>query len=374
MTNDISRLDSRDVYEKGFASIRAKLETRFYSSMAEFSADLAHILSSELGVEPANTLQLQEQMTGRPQDMSIEVREKRKLAKRIIKAVQPAIDDAFRKESELSGRPFEKQMKDLDLMLESGIFSRRDSVALSGDGGHGPTQMASRDAPNEPVLVNGDVPEIEAPDNHSLGKDADVKVGNKLPAINGKVSVPEKDQSPIDEPMNDLTMRDASLDDAEALERAESIAQLHGELSADTEMILASHTPPASTDGLKKTVDKVKLPRKVHDIEPPTPPMSFEGNQQANLSSGGIMWYVEQFDPVGTTVHEERWTGPDVLRAMSEELSEMGDEELHEMGVDSFDYNGAVSESADVIVGTVKKTPGNAKKNGKAKRRFRGFR
>lgn len=374
MANDISRLDSRDVYEKGFASIRTKLENRFYTSMAEFSADLAHVLSSELGVESANTLQLQEQMIGKPQDMSIEVREKRKLAKRIIKAVQPAIDDAFRKESELSGRPFEKQMKDLDQMLESGIFSRRDSITLSGDAGHGPTRTASNDAPPEPVLVNGDIPEIGAPENQLLGRDADASVGKKLPVINGEVSMSKKDQSPLDEPMNDVTMHDASMDDAEALERAESIAQLHGELSADTEMILASHTPPASTDGLKKTIDKVKLPRKLHDVEPPTPPMSFEGSQQATLSSGGIMWYVEQFDPVGTTVHEERWTGPDVLRAMSEELSEMGDEELHEMGVDSFDYNGAVSESAEVISGIVKKIPGNAKKNGKAKRRFRGFR
>ena len=39
------------------------------------------------------------------------------------------------------------------------------------------------------------------------------------------------------------------------------------------------------------------------------------------------------FDPVGTTIHDERWMGQEVLRAMSEELSEMDDDELTGLGV-----------------------------------------
>ncbi|KAJ5416408.1 Zinc finger PHD-type [Penicillium cf. griseofulvum] len=37
---------------------------------------------------------------------------------------------------------------------------------------------------------------------------------------------------------------------------------------------------------------------------------------------------MQPFDPVGTTVHEERWTGRDVMRGMSEELSELDEDEL----------------------------------------------
>ena len=67
--------------------------------------------------------------------------------------------------------------------------------------------------------------------------------------------------------------------------------------------------------------------------EPPSPPMSMEGNQAATISQGGIPWYVEAFDPVGTTIHDERWMGQEVLRAMSEELSEMDEDELTGLGV-----------------------------------------
>lgn len=356
------QFDSKGIYEEGFSMIRRKLELRLYTSMTDFSTDLTHVFSSQLGVESTSTVELQEQMVGRAHDMSLELREKRKLAKRIIRAVQPAIDDAFRKESELSGRPFEKQMRDLDQMLDNTIMSRRDFIATS----------VEDDVKTEAVLATGDraserkssEPGSKHVTTNGIAHIADV---NKNSVANGHVN---EDQ--------DTSVHDVSMDDAEALERAESIAQLHGELSADTEMILATHTPPASTDGIKKTVDEVKFPpKKLQDIEPPTPPMSFEGNQQASLAFGGVMWYVEQFDPVGTTVHEERWTGPDVLRAMSEELSEMGDDELHEMadgyGNDaSINVNGDVSGAVDTD--DEKKKGGQLKKNGKPKRKWRGFR
>ena len=340
--------------------------------MMDFSADLAHVFNSELGLESSNTLDLQEQMEGRALDMSVELREKRKLAKRIIKAVQPAINDAARKESELSGRPYEKQMRDLDQMLEGSVFSRRDSVDRTGDAMQLTNGNANDDSHSNDVVVNGDISAMETPEEQqeqpSEGT-TDGELGIKSVPVTSETAL-GNEEPPADQSAHDVSMHDAPLDDPEALERAESIAQLHGELSAQTAMILASHTPPASTDDVKKTVEEVQLRRKVHDVEPPTPPMSFEGNQQASLTSGGIMWYVEQFDPIGTTVHEERWTGPDVLRAMSEELSEIGDEELQEMGVESYDAADPSVDSAKED----KKIPSNTKKNGKPRRKWRGFR
>lgn len=52
----------------------------------------------------------------------------------------------------------------------------------------------------------------------------------------------------------------------------------------------------------------------------------------APLRKGGIPWYFERFDPVGTTIHDERWDG--AARAMSAELSELDEEELTELGID----------------------------------------
>ena len=61
---------------------------------------------------------------------------------------------------------------------------------------------------------------------------------------------------------------------------------------------------------------------------PLTPPRS-EQEQNTSLTTGGVPWYMEAFEPVGTTVHEEKWTGRDVLRDMSEALTEIGDDELN---------------------------------------------
>ena len=361
------RFDSRGIYEEGFLLIRKKLEQRTYTTIAEFSSDLTQVFTSQLGFKSSNTAELQEQMVGRAHDMNSDLREKRKLAKRIIKAIQPAIDDAARKESELNGRPYEKQIRDLDQLLESSISSRRDSLANSSIDLHAKTDMMED---IEVSHVNG----VATVDGHA--REIFVAADMNAVAVGEVNSIADGDgkddaEHGVD---NDVSMHDISLDDPEALERAESIAQLHGELSKDAEMILATRTPPASMDGIKKTVDEVQLPKKVHDVEPPTPPMSFEGNQQASLTSGGIMWYVEQFDPVGTTVHEERWTGPDVLRAMSEELSEIGDDELHEMGVDSESNDIEVTVDTPEDATDLKKKQGALKKNGKPRRKWRGYR
>ena len=61
--------------------------------------------------------------------------------------------------------------------------------------------------------------------------------------------------------------------------------------------------------------------------EPLTPPRS-EKNLLNPLHNGGIPWYLEPFDIHGTTVHEPIWAGREVLKAMSEDLSELDDDEL----------------------------------------------
>jgi NuA3 HAT complex component NTO1 len=61
--------------------------------------------------------------------------------------------------------------------------------------------------------------------------------------------------------------------------------------------------------------------------EPLTPPRS-EKNLLNPLHNGGIPWYLEPFDIHGTTVYEPVWAGREVLKAMSEDLSELDDDEL----------------------------------------------
>lgn len=337
--------------------MKQKLNTRAYTSVAVFSADLAKVLSSDLGVEVANTAELQQQVSGRATDMTAEQRERRKLAKRIVKAVQPALEQALRNESELNGRPYEKQIRELDMMLDHSILSRRDSFACS----------ANEDGIDLQFFLKP--PEShDAPPNLENRESAE---GTRDVGVNVFISSGRKEENPDGAETNN-----APIEAEEELD--ESIAQLNGELSADAELIIMADTPPASTSGMKGGVIHAQVnhagKEKASAPAPPTPPLSLEGLQQPSLTYGGIPWYVEPFDPDGTTTHEERWTGPEVLREMSEELTDIDDEELQGLG--NMGYVSKKQEIPPPVMAPATPAARNpkVKKNGKLRRRWRGFR
>ncbi|KAJ5518716.1 Zinc finger PHD-type [Penicillium expansum] len=247
-------LDGKGVFAAGLMSIRQRLNERFYPSVAAFSSDLASLFTSEIGVEPAgDTAELQAQISGRAPELSLEQREKRKLAKRIIKVIQPSLEDAIRKESELNRKPFEKELKELDVILDHSLMSRSgDSVEPEGD-----TELSEELTPAEDTMK----------------------------------SVPTYYRHPT--------------------------------------------------------------------------PVLTEQDQQLPLALGGIQWYMQPFDPVGTTVHEERWTGRDVMRGMSEELSELDEDELEGLKdlVDDGDLKGQAT-----------RTPAASQQNPRRTQRLRGSR
>jgi NuA3 HAT complex component NTO1 len=340
--------------------VRTKLNTRSYTSVAVFSAELANVLSSDLGVEVANTAELQQQVSGRAFDMTVEQRERRKLAKRIVKAVQPALEEALRNESEISGRPFEKQIRELDMMLDNTILSRRESYAGSTN-----DEIELRSVLKPPNGNNTPLPSIRL--GKAVIQHADDEFG-VFTSGNGQTA-----------DVHDVDMIDAPHEPGEELDG--SIAQLNGELSADTEHAVAAHTPPPSTNGVKADAihEQTSLSGnfKAPIPEPPTPPLSLEGLQQSSFATGGIPWYVEPFDPDGTTIHEERWTGPEVLREMSEELTDIDDEELLGLGGSDYDTEkidvSNITTTASVLSTPVRRNGNTKKKNGKQRRRWRGF-
>ena len=72
--------------------------------------------------------------------------------------------------------------------------------------------------------------------------------------------------------------------------------------------------------------------------EPLSPPTSTSSSAPAPdaadvFANGGIPRYLDQFDPMGTTIYDERYTGREVLRGMSEELSDMDEDTLTELKV-----------------------------------------
>jgi NuA3 HAT complex component NTO1 len=94
-------------------------------------------------------------------------------------------------------------------------------------------------------------------------------------------------------------------------------------------------------------------------------------------TNGGVAWYLTPFDPMGTTVHEERYTGREVMRDMSEELSDMDEDTLMGLELSGMDdsASGAAGSNGSTAAGAaadVEKAnnapPPAAKKRPKRKR------
>jgi NuA3 HAT complex component NTO1 len=234
--------------------------------------------------------------------LTAEQKEAKKLAKRILKAVKEPLEDATRKEAELLGRDVEGLLKKLD---EMGLFASASKETIEEE---------------SPVKVKRAIEEAEAvagasPDEDVAMADADEDAGEGgvEMKMNGKV----EDEAVM------LPLRSPRKKNTPASETAGSRAS-------------SSHGKTKSTNG------------KAPATEPLSPPISTSPSSATNhnntatpidpsnfFANGGIPWYLKQFDPVGTTVHEERYTGRAVLRDMSEELSDMDEDTLTELAVNA---------------------------------------
>ncbi|RAL12791.1 putative PHD finger domain protein [Aspergillus homomorphus CBS 101889] len=360
-------LDGKGIFKQGLSSIRAKLQERYYSSVAGFSADLAREFTTEIGVQPAgDTAELQMQISGRAPELSLEQREKRKLAKRIIKAIQPALEDAIRKESELNRKPFEQELKELDLMLENSVMSRRGSEA---------------DPVERPGTDNADQP--QGPSQAVEQKIEEITAKAELDEGTDIAAVPEKADAGVEPNADNLQTVEESTD-SHVQTAPDSVPtptttvqgsepQMNEDAPTTSQTTMEGIEPAVSESVEKTDIDSSQPAHPPTDAQkdPLTPSQSFTGDQQNPLSLGGIQWYMQPFDPVGTTIHEERWTGRDVMRGMSEELSELDEDELKDL-VEEDDLEGQVV-NASLETSDRSAPPQQHVKTHRTRRRWRGF-
>ncbi|ODH53704.1 hypothetical protein GX48_00122 [Paracoccidioides brasiliensis] len=361
-------LDGKGIFRRGLLSIRSKLVQRVYTSVSSFSRDLANVFTSEIGVESVgDTAELQMQISGRAPELSLEQREKRKLAKRIIKAIQPALEDSLKKESELNGKPFEKELKDLDVLLESSVLSRRASlVASSGEATHG------LGGPVQRPLVNGIKNDVEDDRKEVSEVDATLLVQQLATIDNAEHTNGD----------NDITMVDVNgeMDDGHHDTKEASVSK--GSVTPAADLTANSPSTP-SMEGQARHEHSAPPSHEIQMANLASPSDTQESKNLPPLSQGGIQWYMQPFDPVGTTIYEERWTGREVLRGMSEELSEIGEDELRDLvGDEPLEYvpeqpNGVVVPgTAAALAGApvdVAAVGALKPKTHKTRRRWRGF-
>lgn len=278
----------------------------------------------------------------------------------------------MKKESELCRKPFEKELRDLDLLLQNSFLSRRDSLANSSAGEvHGPEV-------EDQVLTVGDG------EHHALTK-------SSTPAQDSVTSVPgienantvSTELSLPGSSIPNLNLQDEprttgpanNLDACVKLPPIEYAHPVHQPTPEDS-----SATP--LTNGVTSHAQDSMVIEEHHEagrvgevrphVEPLTPALSSEGDVHP-FANGGVPWYMVPFDPVGTTVEEERWTGRDLVRGMSEELSDMDEEQLSCL-VD-MEISGASGEAAEGKVSAESSAGTSKRRKGVAKRkRWRGYR
>lgn len=302
-------------FTAGLDKLESKLSERFYTSVSAFSLEVAAVFAPALtgsDADPSIALahdvsEMHNQVRGpmtleQRQALSAEQKQQKVTAKRIIKACKELLEDTLKKEAELKGVPYENEIKgweQIDARLDglTAEMSERGSVAasvLDGELGKKRPSDASAiggaspsDAKEEDVTM-ADVPSVKEEDNSGTNDDASA---NHKRNASATMSILSKAQQPTQAPSPPISA-------------ASSSAQ---EINPQT----ATSDVAIHTDGVTGA----------HSAAAPMDPWSV----------GGVPWYMRPFDPVGTTVHEERWTGMDQIRAMSEPLSDMDEATLNEL-------------------------------------------
>jgi NuA3 HAT complex component NTO1 len=287
--------------------------------------------------------------------LTSEQKESRKVALRIDRAIRPLLADAVRKELELSGRPFERELKEMEDFLNNSMLLRRDSLAGSlgseedvdvligandeGTGGNKPrlaqngVDIEMKDVLDEPAidLLDEDAPGEEVEDDSLLATTAAQEVKDSDMTDNEAVAEEDRLQQDLERQL---------ISSANEQDKGHTNG-----LFTDGQLAASNPTPPTNASA-EDVQFSATVQKPGNQPAPPSPPPSHGDDPLAPLSHGGIPWYLEPFDPHGTTIYEERWTGREVLRGMSEELSELDDEELREL-VGEKESNGTLEKVAN---------------------------
>jgi NuA3 HAT complex component NTO1 len=247
---------------------------------------MAVVLSEEVSFAPVTTIGGDGELDLNKvahSTLTSEQKETKKLVKRIMRGLQPLFEEALRKEADLAGRPYEK-LPDLETLLNHKLERR--ASALSAEGS---------------VRQSTETEQLTATRDDQLLPDVELDgAGTKTDDVH---MAPTPDDNAADP---HRTAHDEAADEA----------AIAAQLGQD-----AMHIDP-----VESRADAMDVNHGQTNGQPLTPPGS-EKNLNS-LGNGGIPWYFEPFDIHGTTVYEERYTGREVLRDMSEELSELDDDIL----------------------------------------------
>ena len=325
------RID-RDVFDEGLSKLRDKLDKRYYTTTLAFAHDLCEVI--HVGInghvqQPVSDESGSTEVAASSSKTSyVEARDRKRLGKRILKAIHPLLETALRAEADVSARPFDVLLKELEGMLDASLgttVSDSNETANTGIAGGEEHDVAMIDADGSHVFVPGRPRRTRG----SLAGS-----GSYASKLVGTSSVPGAAGVAMDVDGEDIG---AGAPGSEALDKDAAAVLANGSAAGDS---FGAGRPPKDISGMAGDVDSPPLlngyesaAAQTQALGPLTPPQSNRslGHATANvLTDGGVPWYLEGFGIRGTSAAREGWDGQKTaVRSLSEEeLTDIDDDEL----------------------------------------------
>lgn len=298
------------MFQDGLAKLQGRFEQRFYTTTLSFAHDLCEVVHVGINAPPQSNSSDQPRfevtdVSPTKQTPYAEARDRKRLGKRILKSVQPQLESALKAEAEVTSQTHENLRKELEGMIDASLEIR---------------QPSSSQPQQEAAQPGHDVTMTDAPE------EAHITVAE---GAGEEVPTEEVDRMDVDElsiEVKDEDAGDTVGETAAAMENDDTTTEDHV-AKPQLDGVKPAPTPP-DTNGYVSVAQGSVQPA------PLTPPQSNGGLSYGTdnvLTEGGIPWYLKPFEVEGTTAVEEQWAGRDALRSLSEELTDMDDEELNDL-------------------------------------------
>jgi len=292
--------------------VQNKLEARAILSVAGFSSELAKALSNW---QPTESVAMPGEESILQKSLSHEQRERRNRAKRILDEIKKQfLREATRKETDITGKNYEEEWDKIEKILDEPFHQPLSSTQPPSNSNKTANGQEETNLHTDLLrnLLNGytaDSINTSPTVNTHGGTDGDVEMtkGSDEQRTNG-------------------------VENGEA-STATGSAHLLQDGPKDETTVNFQHSKDATGSSSN------------HDSKPPALSVSDSGHESSNvdvvtpttneqnlnapIGAGGVPFYLEDFEPHGTTVWEPPWKGRDVL--MSEELSELDDDALNDL-------------------------------------------
>ncbi|KAM3453470.1 hypothetical protein MY3296_003701 [Beauveria thailandica] len=317
----------KELFETDLEAVSKRVSKRHYATVMPFAQDLCKVISKGIRTPRAEVPDDASSAGSRFEGANAsllkpsfaDIRERRKLGKRILKSVQPFLESALRVEAELSSKSAETLAAELEALIEASLDTTK------------------------PAETNEDTVMADAPDASEITVKGPVVEGNG--ADFAETDAMDTAEDDVVQDHIEVATSGLGIVGVTTLAAAASKSDKAGTTRAAGSSS-ASPEDGSGGGGGGGGGDYAVLAQQQQQQQqqkgPPTPPQS-NGSLGRDpptdpLTEGGILWHLTSFEPRGTSALLEQAAavevpgGFDAARLLSEDLTDLDEVELKGLG------------------------------------------